>query len=169
MYAIAKCLYNVYLHPLRSFPGPWLARATAITYQQKLLQGYSHLWIQDLHKKYGPVVRLAPNELSFIEPGVWKDVYGHRATAFKKSVKFYGPDVHGNPPGIIRADNISHARQRKTVSHAFSDKALKDQEQLLKGYVGLLIEKLKGIAAGSLRSNIVEWCTYHTVFHTGGR
>lgn len=125
-----------------------------------MLQGYSHLWIQELHKKYGPVVRTAPGKLSCIDPGVWKDVYGHRASAFTKSVEFYGPDPHGSPPGLLRADNVGHARQRKTVSHAFSDKALKDQEPLLKGYVVLLIEKLKGMAAQGEQPNIVEWCTY---------
>jgi cytochrome P450 len=116
--------------------------------------------VRELHKKYGPVVRLSPNELSFIEPEVWKDVYGHRASAFTKSTTFYGPDAYGTPVGILRADNVSHARQRKTVSHAFSDKALKDQEDLLKRHVGLLVEKLKGVAAGQLRANIVEWCRF---------
>lgn len=157
-YAAIKCFYNIHLHPLRSYPGPVSARATVIIYQRQILKGYSHLWLQGLHKQYGPVVRIAPNELSFIEPEVWKDVYGHRASAFVKTAEFYGPDAHGSPPGIIRADNESHARQRKTVSHAFSDKALKDQEQLLKGYVGLLVEKLRGVADGGLQSNIVEWC-----------
>lgn len=105
------------------------------------------------------MVRLSPNELSFIEPGVWKDVYGHRATAFTKNIFFYGQDIHGSPPGILRADNAAHARQRKMISHAFSDKALQDQEQLLKSYVSLLIDKLKDVAVSELETNIVEWCT----------
>lgn len=141
-----------------------LARASVIIYQRQVLKGYSHLWLQALHKQYGPVVRLAPNELSFIEPEVWKDVYGHRATTFVKTAEFYGPDAYGSPPGIMRADNVSHARQRKTVSHAFSDKALKDQEQLLKGFVRLLVDKLRGMAEAGLECNIVEWCKFsHTV------
>ena len=148
----------MYLHPLRSYPGPFLARATVIIYQRKSLQGYCHLWIQELHKRYGPVVRIAPNELSFIKPEVWKEVYGHRASAFAKSAAFYGPDAYGNPPGILRADDVSHARQRKAVSHAFSDRVLKDQEQLLKGYVELLVERFEGLAASGKQINIVEWC-----------
>lgn len=109
------------------------------------------------------MVRIAPNELSFNEPEVWRDAYGHRASSFQKSKVFYGPDIHGNPPGILRADNVSHARQRKMVSHAFSDKALRSQEQLLKGYAGLLVDKLKDIATGGLQTNIVEWCMFSSV------
>ena len=55
---------------------------------------------------------------------------------------------------------MAHARQRKMISHAFSDKALRSQEQLLKGYAGLLIEKLRDVATGDLRTNIVEWCKF---------
>jgi cytochrome P450 len=48
------------------------------------------------------------------------------------------------------------------VSHAFSDKALKDQEELLKKHVNLLVEKLDGVAAGQLGANIVEWYNFTT-------
>jgi cytochrome P450 len=160
-----KILYNIFLHPLRSFPGPLLGRATLIEYQRQTLKGYSHLWIHDLHKKYGPVVRFSPNVLSFIEPEVWKDVYGYKATSFHKEVQFfYGPDAYGSPPGIVRADNISHARQRKLVSHAFSDKALKEQEYLLKSYVETLVEQLKKIATAKDggQADLVKWYNFTT-------
>ncbi|KAF3004318.1 hypothetical protein E8E13_009274 [Curvularia kusanoi] len=162
LYVASKCLYNIFLHPLRSFPGPLSARASILAYHRKVLQGQTHKWVHDLHKRYGPVVRIAPNELSFNEADVWKDVYGHRASSFQKAFVFYGPDIHGNPPGILRADNASHARQRKMVSHAFSDKALRSQEQMLKGYAGLLIQKLRDVAASNSPANIVEWYNFTT-------
>ncbi|CAO2653949.1 Nn.00g106820.m01.CDS01 [Neocucurbitaria sp. VM-36] len=161
VYVVSRILYNLFLHPLRSFPGPVIARATVLTYQKRVLTGYSHKWLQELHQKYGPVVRFSPNELSFIQPEVWKEVYGHRATDFQKDKTFYGPDVIGDPPGLIRANNINHARQRKLVSYAFSDKALRDQEQLLKSHVCLLIEKLKEVA-GQGPANMVEWYNFTT-------
>lgn len=162
-YAICKVIYNVLLHPNRAFPGPLLARATVITSQRKLLQGQSHKWLQSLHQVYGPVVRFAPNELSFIEPEVWKDVYGHRTTSsFQKTKEFYGPDPIGNPPGLIRADDVHHAFQRRLVSHAFSDKALKEQEPLLKKYAMLLIERLQEEAAASRAVSIVDWYNFTT-------
>lgn len=162
MYSVSKVLFNLFLHANRSFPGPALARATAIEFHWRTLQGTVHTWITNLHAQYGPVVRFAPNELSFIDPGVWKDVYGHRATSFTKDMEFYGPDLLGNPPGLLRADNINHARQRKLVSHAFSDKALQEQEHMLKGHVGLLIEKLKEVAVKNGNVNIVDWYNFTT-------
>ncbi|KAH7410057.1 cytochrome P450 [Phaeosphaeria sp. MPI-PUGE-AT-0046c] len=97
------------------------------------------------------------------KPEVWKDVYGRRASSFQKDIQFsYGPDVYGGAPGIVRADNESHSRQRKLVSHAFSDKALKDQESLLKSHVGILTEKLEKIAASGSVTDMVKWYNFTT-------
>jgi len=159
--AIAKALYNIFFHPLRSYPGPWLAKASIIESQRQSLRGYSHLWLQSLHEKYGPVVRFAPSMLSYIDPNSWKEVYGHRATAFQKAPEFYGKDVFGDPAGIIRADDISHARQRRLVSHAFSDRSLRDQDNLLKGYAAILVEKLTKIAEGPQNeTDMVSWYNF---------
>ncbi|KAL5402539.1 hypothetical protein PMIN03_010580 [Paraphaeosphaeria minitans] len=142
-YVVVRVFYNLFLHPLRSFPGPLAGRATILPSQRQTLKGAFPYWLHQLHLKYGSIVRFAPDELSVIDSAVWKDVYGHRTTnSFTKEKTFYGPDFYGNPPGLIRSDNTSHARQRKLVSHAFSDKALKEQEQILKGYANLLVKQL---------------------------
>ncbi|KAH6535231.1 hypothetical protein HBI81_072700 [Parastagonospora nodorum] len=159
--AITKVFYNIFVHPLRSYPGPWLARATIIESQRHNLNGYSHLWLQSLHEKYGPVVRFAPSMLSYIDPTSWKDIYGHKATAFQKAPEFYGKDIFGDPAGIIRADDISHARQRRLVSHAFSDKSLRDQDKLLKGYAAILVDQLAKIAGvPDNETNMLSWYNF---------
>jgi cytochrome P450 len=134
-------------------------------YQRHTLNGNIHFWLQELHRIYGPVVRCSPNSLSFIEPEVWKDVYGHKATSFMKDVKhFYGPDRYGDPPGLLRADNINHARQRKLVSYAFSDQALREQEPLLRGYAEALVAKLRERATDLEISGVdmVKWYNFTT-------
>lgn len=45
---------------------------------------------------------------------------------------------------------------------AFSDKALGRQESLMKVYVDLLIEKLRGIAGSEQPTNTVHWYTLTT-------
>lgn len=62
--------------PLRSVPGPPAARFNRLWYLQKIWTGeFSRLNI-DLHRKYGPVVRLAPNEYSLDDPTAVKAIYG---------------------------------------------------------------------------------------------
>jgi hypothetical protein len=116
-----------------------------------------------LHQKYGPVVRYGPNKLSNIEAETWKEVYGHQAPQWPKDPNYLGQDLYENAPGLIRADANSHSRQRKPVPHAFSDKALREQEHAVKHYVSLLIEKLEQDANkhdGAV--NLVSWFNFTT-------
>jgi hypothetical protein len=36
--------------------------------------------VKKLHDRYGPVVRIAPGELSYNDPDAWQDIYGNRVT-----------------------------------------------------------------------------------------
>jgi hypothetical protein len=55
-----------------------------------MLQGKLAWQVSALHDRYEPVVRIAPNELSFLEPGAWKEVYGVRlgGVQLEKYTKF---------------------------------------------------------------------------------
>ena len=95
--------------------------------------------IKELHDRYGPVVRTAPNELSFVDPRAWKDIYGHR--------EFMRPDaLRRRPPGVadnlITADADTHARFRKVMNPAFGDSAVRDYEPTVKAYFLKMLARL---------------------------
>lgn len=73
---LIKILYNIYLHPLRKIPGPFLAKATELWRTRKYVKGQWHQDILDLHQRYGPVVRISPNEVSFVDKDALEQVYG---------------------------------------------------------------------------------------------
>lgn len=68
--------YNLYFHPLAKFPGPFLARASLVYYSISTLNGKLATEVRFLHDKYGDVVRIAPNILSFNSGQAWEDIYG---------------------------------------------------------------------------------------------
>lgn len=86
---IARPLYNLFLHPLRSYPGPWYARASVVPYTYWLATGELTSVARKIHEKYGDSVRLSPNKLSFIQSQVWRDIHGEgfRAYELKVSLK----------------------------------------------------------------------------------
>lgn len=111
---------------------------------RSLFKGNPHKWNHELHLEYGPVVRFAPNMLSFIDERAWKDIHG-----FKKPGPYKDPEVYARPPNgvpglLSETRDDEHARMRKVFSGAFSDRALKEQEPLFLQYIDLLVEKLKG-------------------------
>lgn len=157
-------IYNLFFHPLRHYPGPWLSAATKIPWYRAIITGNLSFYTQRIHEKYGDIVRISPNELSYVTADAWKDVYTNRVNhvLLPKDEKFY----HAPPGGvhsIITAPHQAHSRIRRLLSHAFSEKALRDQQSLIKVYVDLLIQRLheKG-GSGREALDVVAWYNWTT-------
>jgi hypothetical protein len=74
---LAQVIYRFCLDPLRRIPGPTAARFTELWRTRRYALGGWHQDVLDLHDKYGPVVRIAPNEISFVDKDALTKVYGH--------------------------------------------------------------------------------------------
>lgn len=123
--------------------------------------------VKELHDLYGHIVRLGPNELSFIEPSAWDDIYGHRMgiPSFAKDPLWHRPAANG-VRSILSALDADHARIRRLLVHGFSEKALRDQEPLIQSYVELfitrLLEKTSAAEDGIARVDIAQWFNFFT-------
>ena len=141
VYPITKAIYNLYFHPLSKFPGPVFAGVTKLPVALVTWDGSLSQWQRDLHDSYrSDVVRIAPDELSFIDPSAWKDLYGHKPghERFQKDLL-----LHSGIVSIVTAPDADHSRMRRLLAHAFSDKALREQEGLIQAYVDDLIDGLR--------------------------
>ncbi|KAG8158063.1 hypothetical protein KVR01_011824 [Diaporthe batatas] len=163
-YVVITFTYNVLFHPLRSYPGPLLWRATRIPYHIKVLSGTLSIDMLDLHKKYGPVVRIAPNELAFANASAWKEILGHNPKGEEcgKWVPFYRP-VPEAPDNIISAERQKHGIIRRQLAHGFSDKSMREQEPIIRSYVDLLMKRLRENCAGGQKPvDMTAWFNFTT-------
>lgn len=113
-----------------------------------------------LHEKYGPVVRTAPNELSFNSAGSWRDIYGTRPghRTFLKSEFYEGVKFADQVTSIVSGrDPVEHGMFRKYLAHAFSDRSLKAQGYLVQEMIDLFIDRIgtHGVREGGI--NIEMW------------
>jgi cytochrome P450 len=69
-----RLTYVHFLHPLSSYPGPWICRFTRLWKVYSVYCGHTERDFIALHRKYGPIVRVAPNELSFNSPDAAHDI-----------------------------------------------------------------------------------------------
>jgi hypothetical protein len=123
--------------------------------------------VRSLHEKYGPVVRFTPNELSFVEPSAWKDIYGHRAGGeLAKWEAFYGLQGKSSPRHISNALRDEHSLLRRQLAHGFSEGSMRAQEPIIGQYVDMLIEKLtieaRAAGASSEGVNLKDWVNWTT-------
>ncbi|EME79757.1 uncharacterized protein MYCFIDRAFT_190535 [Pseudocercospora fijiensis CIRAD86] len=79
-YLIILPIYNIYFHPLRKYPGPKLFVASSLPWGFWYRSGFWHEKIEELHKQYGHIVRVAPDELSFDIPEAWDEIYCRQDT-----------------------------------------------------------------------------------------
>ncbi|CAF9920690.1 hypothetical protein IMSHALPRED_004976 [Imshaugia aleurites] len=166
VYLAVTAVYNLFFSPLSRFPGPPLWAISRVFYVRTLMKGDLTRRVKEFHDRYGPVVRLAPNELSFIDGQAWQDVYGHHhggAPNFPKNPIQSAPDEQGID-AIISANDADHARYRRLLSHSFSDKVLREQEYLPQSYITLLMTRLRE-RAGSSDTAVVDisrWINFAT-------
>lgn len=144
---LAMLVYNAFFHPVAKFPGPIYAGATSLAFHAVTISGDMVPWLRNLHERYGEVVRIAPDTLSFINPQAWKDIYGHRARGKQSNPKdprrATARDFNGVTSLISEPDDDEHGRMRRIFSHAFSDKALREQQTLFTRYINQLIDNIR--------------------------
>lgn len=126
-------------------------------------------WLEDLHNIYGPVVRIAPNELSFTSFDAWKDIYsvndtkGAKAPEMHKYSKFYGFMGPKTADNILNASYDEHVHLRQQLAPSFATKKLESREPILQRYVDLLIYRLREQSNnGEISLNMRDWFTYFT-------
>ena len=155
-------MYNVLLHPLRAYPGPKLYTAFRLPYVIDQLSGRLARRAKQFHDQYGPVVRIAPDELCYTTAAAWKDIFGYRPdhSQLPKDLRVLPPEQHTQAPDIIHADDANHGRMRRLLGYGFSPKALEEQHGLIMSYADSLIGGLRQRCAEP--QDLVAWYNWLT-------
>lgn len=167
---VTSSIYNIFFHPLSSFPGPIHYRASPLPHLIQEWRGNTvHKWVE-LHQKYGDVVRISPNQLSYINVNAWRDIYGARGSSnvlegttpemLKEELEFPGDDFEFFAPEkpMISCGAVNHARHRRAVGPAFSDRAVRSYEPVLIKYTEDMLDRLQQDQESTTTGvNIMDW------------
>ncbi|OCK76204.1 benzoate 4-monooxygenase cytochrome P450 [Lepidopterella palustris CBS 459.81] len=167
-YLLVTGLYNITLHPLNKYPGPRSYAFSRAFWSYISISGKSVFHLNELHDKYGPVVRIGPNELSYIDARAWKEVYGSQPGGkpqMQKDPLHY--QKHDETPSLHVSGDADHTRMRRLIAHAFSEKALKEQEPIMQSYTDLLIKRLHDVGSSGNTVDLRKWFHW-TVFDLFG-
>ena len=162
-YFVITATRDVFFHPLSCFPGSTTWIASRLPYARSMRRGNFIRDLKRMHDYHGPIVRYSDTQLSFTSPQAWQDIYGHHGGEknFPRHPKWYQLAPNG-VHSIMSADNATHTRIRRLLAHAFSDKALREQEPLIQVYVDLFVDRLTTKAASRTPVNIRDYFMFTT-------
>ncbi|CAD6591254.1 MAG: hypothetical protein ASARMPRED_005282 [Alectoria sarmentosa] len=168
---ITKIVYNVYLHPLAAFPGPFWARASLFWRVYYSMGGRFHRVIETQHQKYGPVFRVSPNELSFATSSSFKTIYSNPIGKPKvPKSEFYDTFGSGFSEACLASEKDPQRAgvKRGLFSGAFSAKALQEQEVVLQRCINDFVGKLGRVGGKTGGVNMVKWFEMNTLNSIAG-
>ncbi|KAH9059880.1 putative P450 monooxygenase [Lactarius vividus] len=151
-YSIWRIVYNLYFHPLSHFPGPKLAACSRLwlAYREIIKkESLSDLRVE-LHRQYGEIVRLAPNELHFSNPAAYNDIYNHRNKWDKDRLLYSAFNQDTSSFGSI---HYSDAKQRRDIiAPFFSRSSILQMQDVIQKRVDVLCGALaRQLAAGNTK------------------
>ncbi|KAK4496521.1 hypothetical protein PRZ48_012501 [Zasmidium cellare] len=152
--------YTLSLHTLAKYPGPRLAAITRLWYVRQLKKGKYPTLSRELHRTYGPILRIAPNEISFGDPKAGHTIYNTK-TKFPKS-DFYSAwsvknfDTHEEKL-FSDVDEVHAGNRRKLLQLTYAMSSVLEAESYIDQYTELLLERFGELAEKGEDFNLVWW------------
>lgn len=114
---------------------------------------------RDLHAKYGPLVRIAPNELACSDPKAIKTIYGIKSGYFKTD--FYpawaNTSISKHPDHFCNVDEKSHSDRRRIVSSVYTMSNVLKSETYIDKCMELFVRRMGEYADGGSAVDLGEW------------
>ena len=140
---VLKRLWRAYLTTLRHVPGPWHAKITGLALKWHDVRGTRWYYVQALHRKYGPIVRIAPQEIAISDPKAVRKVHAF-GTEFRKRQQ---PGTAFNIFSL--SDPKVHRTRQRFYTQAFSQETIQSSTEPA-------VRKLCEMAAVGIKRDAME-------------
>ncbi|KAJ5206527.1 Cytochrome P450 E-class group I [Penicillium cf. griseofulvum] len=143
IYAVSLAAYRLWFSPLARFPGPKLAALTMWYefYYDSFLEGQYTFRIAEMHRKYGPIVRISPFELHIDDPDYYEILYSQHKP-MNKSILLTG--MFGAPASAFGSvDHRRHRIRRQPMNPFFSQQRIRQLEPMIRTMVDKLCKGMR--------------------------
>ncbi|KAG9624400.1 putative P450 monooxygenase, partial [Aureobasidium melanogenum] len=142
---VAVIYYNVieplFLDPKSKIPGPKLFALTKWRLALEDFKGTRTREIHALHERYGPIVRIGPNEIHCNSLNALRTIYG-AGRGFERTWFYRMFDVYGKQNLFTFESGKDHSERKKLVANAYSKSLM-----------------LKGPAARMVQEKVTQYLT----------
>ncbi|KAK0739418.1 cytochrome P450 [Apiosordaria backusii] len=161
-YYIVWIIYARWFHPYSKYPGPFFASISRLWIIKELWQGKSEITQREWHAKYGPIIRIAPDEVVISDPSVIKTIYG-AGTTFTKTefYKAFSAPWARYPEHFCNIDPKSHGERRKLVNHVYTMSNCARYEPDVEQCIDLLAQRIKEASESGQPTDMALWFRWY--------
>lgn len=155
LYAVLTGLYRLFLSPISHIPGPKLAALTYLYefYYDAICKG-RYLWkIQELHKQYGPILRINPREVHINDIDFYDQIYAGGPQHPRNKIRFMA--THDQSM-FDTYDAAMHRYRRAAMSASFSKQSIRALEPVIRGTVEQLCSRIRALIGTGAVINLKE-------------
>ncbi|KAH9922031.1 cytochrome P450 [Amylocystis lapponica] len=167
--------YRLVRSPLAKLPGPRISALTGLCLMYYEFTRRRRRWIHELHLKYGPIVRVAPDEVSFATWEAVKEIYVSGGSGYDKSSLYRLFDNFDTECMFSTTDKGPHAEIKKRFVDRYNKSFIMRSDVVsgLKERAEIFVSRCTEEAAASVNVYLYLHCyaldcITHHLFHPYG-
>jgi hypothetical protein len=144
VYLVSWVIYAITLHPLAKIPGPFWPSVSRTWLMYRMYIGDVEQHQLALHDKYGPVVRIAPDEVVVNDPKAIPYIYPIQNPLQKTNwyLAWRPPGLKGRRDLFTETSEKAHSAYRKLVAGVYSQSSVLKNEFQLDKTVDLFVRRI---------------------------
>ncbi|KAL4919165.1 cytochrome P450 [Aspergillus aurantiobrunneus] len=163
-------MHSRLFHTLKDILGPFWASVSRFWLGYQVSTGKAEHTQWRLHERHGPLVRIAPDEVSVADPSSLRVIYGIKGgfTKIRGSLSdtdFYAPwspRITPNGDNFSQQDEGKHAARRKLVNSVYSMSSVLESEQYIDACTDVLMGKMAEFSKTGQAIDLAEWIQWYT-------
>ena len=147
VYVVGLGIYRIWFSPIAHIPGPLLGRLTTWVefYYDVVLRGQYVFRVQELHKQYGPIIRISPEEVHILDPDFYDEIYA--GPSRKRDKWSFFCNAHGVPESsFATVKHETHRMRRAALNPFFSKQKVRSLQPRIEKVVNNLLIRFDGFA-----------------------
>ncbi|PYH73427.1 cytochrome P450 [Aspergillus vadensis CBS 113365] len=161
IFILLKYFYEGLINPLSHIPGPYLSRWTNLKVSYYWLAGKRASYVDELHKQYGPVVRISPNEVDICDIRAARDIYKTGSRFYKSN--WYRLLIPPRLENIISTpDPLIHSFRRRLLAPPLSDSSLTRFEPRIRDMIYHTLNKMSHELKEKGSLDVFKWWLFMT-------
>lgn len=150
-----RCIYRIRFHPLAPIPGPVFAKCSSLWLHYHAYMGDETTTVHRLHKAYGPVVRVAPNDVDISDGEAIAPIYVDKG-GFAKSACYVNYNIDGHASIFSTLSSAYRAPRAKAVVGIFSTASIRSGSDRIYECVDKFVSRLQAEASTGRPVNILN-------------